>query len=83
MRRISQIAPLGFLHEQSAKSFVLDICDLYRTNVMVPIAFRCVKKFANEGVGSLDREVRRAVSGHVRETGFVDTVIDDIKEILA
>jgi CRISPR-associated protein Cas1 len=77
------LPPLGFLHEQSAKSFVLDICDLYRTTVMVPIAFRCVKKFANAGVGPLDREVRRAVSRHVRETGFVDTVIDDIKEILA
>jgi len=62
---------------------VLDICDLYRIVVTVPIAFRCVKKFFPTGTEPLDREVRRAVSRHVRETAFVDTVIDDIKEILA
>jgi hypothetical protein len=31
----------------------------------------------------LERVVRRAVSRHVRETGFFDQVIDDIKEVLA
>jgi CRISPR-associated protein Cas1 len=31
---------------------------------------------------TLDRVVRRAVSRHIRETGFVDQVIDDIKELL-
>ncbi len=77
------LPPLGFLHEHSAKSFVLDICDLYRTAVTVPIAFRCAKKFLAARIDSLDREVRRTVSRHVRETAFVDTVIDDIKEILA
>src|SRR5262249_43411939 len=77
------LSPLGFLHEHSAKSFVLDICDLYRTSVTVPIAFRCVKKLSAAGIDPLDRVVRRAVSRHVRETAFIDTVIDDIKEMLA
>lgn len=77
------LAPLGFLHEDSAKSWVLDICDLYRTTVTVPIAFRCARKMAAGSPDPLDRVVRRAVSRHVRETGFVDTVIDDIKEMLA
>jgi CRISPR-associated protein Cas1 len=74
------IPPLGFLHEDSSKSFILDVCDLYRTKVTVPIAFRCAKK-ASAGE-SLDRVVRGAVSRFVRETGFIDTVIDDIKELL-
>jgi len=77
------LPPLGFLHEDSAKSWVLDICDLYRTSVTVPLAFRCVKRIADGAPDSLDRLCRRAVSRHARETGFIDTVIDDIKEVLA
>ena len=46
----------------------------------VPIAFRSVKKFSAER-DPLDRVVRRAVSRYVRETAFVDTIIDDIKEL--
>lgn len=77
------LPPLGFLHEDSAKSWVLDVCDLYRTTVTVPIAFRCARDHQRQPGESLDRLVRRAVSEHVRRTGFVDQVIDDIKEVLA
>ena len=77
------LPPLGFLHEDSAKSWVLDVCDLYRTTVTVPLAFNCAKRVEQGGTDSLDRLCRRAVSRHVREAGFVDTVIDDIKEMLA
>lgn len=77
------LPPLGFLHEDSAKSWVLDVCDLYRTTVTVPIAFRCAREQMRKPDTTLDRRVRRAVSEHVRRTGFVDTVIDDIKELLA
>ncbi len=77
------LPPLGFLHEDSGKSWVLDLCDLYRTSVTVPIAFRCAKEHLRQGTETLDRRCRRAVSRHVRDTGFVDTVIDDIKELLA
>lgn len=77
------LPPLGFLHEDSAKSWTLDICDLYRTSVTVPLAFRCVKRIDQGATDSLDRICRRAVSAHVRDTGFIDTVIDDIKEVLA
>lgn len=77
------LPPLGFMHEDSAKSWVLDLCDLYRTTVTVPIAFRCARDHLRQGDESLDRRVRRAVSEHIRKTGFVDVVIDDIKELLA
>jgi CRISPR-associated protein Cas1 len=77
------LPPLGFLHEDSAKSWVLDLCDLYRTTVTVPIAFSCAKEQLKGSELTLDRGVRRAVSRHVRKTGFVDQVIDDIKELLA
>ncbi len=77
------LPPLGFLHEDSAKSWTLDLCDLYRTTVTVPLAFDCVKRIERGSAESLDRLCRRAVSRHVRRTGFIDTVIDDIKELLA
>ncbi|WP_029011303.1 type I-E CRISPR-associated endonuclease Cas1e [Azospirillum halopraeferens] len=77
------LPPLGFLHEDSAKSWVLDLCDLYRTTVTVPLAFRCAKRIEQGAADGLDRLCRRAVSRHVRDTRFIDTVIDDIKELLA
>lgn len=77
------LAPLGFLHEDSAKAWVLDVCDLYRTTVTVPLAFRCVKEMDKSPGTPLERLCRRAVSRHVRDTGFIDTIIDDIKELLA
>lgn len=77
------LPPLGFLHEDSAKSWVLDLCDLYRTMVTVPIAFACAKDLGRGGAETLDRTIRRRVSRYVRDKGFVDIVIDDIKELLA
>lgn len=76
------LPPLGFLHEDSAKSWVLDLCDLYRTTVTVRLAFDCVKHVEQGAADSLDRLCRRAVSRHARKSGFIDTVIDDIKEVL-
>ena len=43
------LPPLGFLHEDSAKSWILDLCDLYRTTVTVPLAFRCAKAYQQAG----------------------------------
>lgn len=77
------LPPLGFLHEESGKAWVLDLCDLYRTTVTIPLAFACAKRFLRDPSVTLDRLARRAVSKHVRETAFVDRVIDDIKELLA
>ncbi len=74
------LPPLGFLHEDSAKAWVLDLCDLYRTTVTVPVAFAAVRK--RQPV-PLERQVRRAMSDHIRDRRLIDTVIDDIKELLA
>src|SRR5208283_4008072 len=37
------IPQLGFIHEDSGQSFVLDVADLHRDTVTVPTAFRAVK----------------------------------------
>ena len=56
---------------------------LYRTTVTVPLAFRCAKTYQQRADQTLDWLCHRAVNRHVRETGFVDAVIDDVKEMLA
>lgn len=77
------IPQLGFIHEDSAKAWILDVCDLYRTRVTVPVAFRCAKDHGKRPDTSLDRKVRQACSAHFKTHGFIDTVIDDIRTLLA
>lgn len=76
------IPQLGFIHEDASKSWVLDVCDLYRTSVTVPLAFRSAKEFVKQHELTLDRIVRLYCSSHFKATGFIDSVIDDIKEVL-
>src|SRR5690625_7377154 len=41
------IPQLGFIHESSDRSFVLDIAYLFRSTVSLPIAFQAVKQLTN------------------------------------
>jgi len=55
---VGALPPLGFIHEHSSNAFTLDIADLWRVNVTLPLAFGAVKAYLDKG-GSLEREVRR------------------------
>jgi CRISPR-associated protein Cas1 len=57
------IPQLGFIHEDSGQSFVLDIADLYRTEVTIPVAFQAVKM--------ADKDISRTLEGHVRTLSAV------------
>lgn len=75
---------LGFIHRGSRVSFVLDIADLYKTDKMVPLAFRIV---AENGIGAepwpgLEGDVRRAARDLFRETELLGTVVEDMKEVV-
>jgi CRISPR-associated protein Cas1 len=73
------IPQLGFIHEDSGQSFVLDIADLFRENVTVPQAFRAVallKKRPQEGI---ERLTRRLLGETLRRDGIVAAMIDRIK----
>ncbi|WP_404379510.1 type I-E CRISPR-associated endonuclease Cas1e [Caenispirillum salinarum] len=79
------VPQLGFLHEAPGIGWTLDLCDLYRTTITVPVAFRAVREI-NEGRHHgerLERVVRRKMARHIEQAKVIDTVIDDIKEILA
>ncbi|CCG07922.1 type I-E CRISPR-associated endonuclease Cas1e [Pararhodospirillum photometricum] len=79
------VPQLGFLHEAPGIAWTLDLCDLYRTTVTVPLAFRAVREI-NEGRHPnqrLERVVRLMMARALTRSSLIDTVIDDIKEILA
>src|ERR1700675_3350303 len=41
------IPQLGFIHEDSGQSFVLDVADLFRDHITVPTAFKAAKAVQN------------------------------------
>ncbi len=77
----STIPQLGFIHEDSAHAFCLDIADLYREAVCVPAAFRAVKQFEAEPKESLERHARRCAARALRDEKVIPSMIDRIKSL--
>lgn len=78
---LAAIPQLGFIHEDSGQSFVLDIADLYRHDLVLDIAFGAAK----ESVGSMDsieRLTRRRAAKLMRQRGLIPSMIDHIKKLL-
>lgn len=75
---------IGFLHRGKPRSFVYDIADLWKTEIVVPIAFRIS---AEEQQGTLnmppERAVRHACRDTFRSTGLLKKIIPIIEEIIA
>lgn len=69
---------LGFIHEDPGHSFALDLSDLYRDTVLLPVAFQASKG----GRGSLERAVRELAGKTFREQQVVPGMIDRIKDLL-
>ncbi|WP_084959974.1 type I-E CRISPR-associated endonuclease Cas1e [Thermoactinospora rubra] len=69
---------LGFIHSGHELSFVLDIADLYKTEVAIPIAFDVAAE-SPEDVGS---RTRRAIRDQVNRMGLLKRCVDDIKHLL-
>jgi CRISP-associated protein Cas1 len=77
------IPQLGFIHEDSGQSFVLDIADLHRDSVTLPAAFRAVKAARAEPTLGIERLVRRTVGAVLSRQGVISTMIDQIKTLLS
>ncbi|UEM06361.1 type I-E CRISPR-associated endonuclease Cas1e [Skermanella rosea] len=72
---------LGFIHEDSANAFILDIADLFRDHVTLPIAFRAVGEAQRRPEQSIERHVRRLAGRTFRDGAVIPTMIDRIKEL--
>lgn len=78
----STIAQLGFIHEDSARAFALDIADLFREEVAVNAAFAAVKRYEEQPFLPLERHARRTAGRALRESKVVPAMIDRIKTLL-
>ncbi|MBE0431517.1 MAG: type I-E CRISPR-associated endonuclease Cas1 [Dehalococcoidia bacterium] len=75
------IPQLGFIHEDPGQSFVLDIADLYRTKVTVPVAFQAAAEAQRDAHVVLERRVRQLMGMTLRRQEVIPDMIDKIKEL--
>ncbi|PWI43200.1 type I-E CRISPR-associated endonuclease Cas1e [Streptomyces sp. ICBB 8177] len=69
---------LGFVHSGHELSFVLDIADLYKTDIAIPAAFDAAA-ISPEDVGA---RTRRALRDRINEVRLLDRIVNDIHELL-
>lgn len=79
---VGAIPQLGFIHEQSSNAFTLDIADLYRVDVTLPLAFGAAKKAQENPAISLEKTIRYSAAKTFQENKLISCMIDRIKDIL-
>jgi CRISPR-associated protein Cas1 len=77
------IPQLGFIHEDSGSSFILDIADLFRDTVTVPCAFAAAAAWQKQPGNSLERMTRKMVGARLRRDQVIPTMIDRIKDLFS
>ena len=78
---VSALPQLGFIHEDSDQSFVLDIADLFRDTVTLPIAFSAAKQATTNPNQTIDRLVRKQAAKTLREKKVIPDMIERIKAL--
>ena len=79
----STIPQLGFIHESSGSAFVLDIADLHRESVTIPVAFRAASKVLRSmGKLSIERVSRKDCGIALYKQKIIPKMIDDIKNLI-
>ncbi len=69
---------LGFIHSGHELAFVLDIADLYKTEIAIPVAFDVAAKSPDD-IGS---RTRRALRDQINKMGLLKRCVEDIKQLL-
>jgi CRISP-associated protein Cas1 len=77
----SALPQLGFIHEDSANAFVLDVADLFRDSITLPVAFQAVRMAEKEPGVPLERGVRRIAGRTFRDQAVIPDMIDKIKAL--
>lgn len=68
---------LGFLHAGKQLSFVYDIADLYKTEIVVPAAFSA----ASIGSDDIERRVRLHLRDQIRQTQLLERMTRDLHRL--
>lgn len=79
---VGALPPLGFIHEGSSNAFTLDIADLYRAEITLPLAFSCVSPKNNVPSGMLERHIRYEAARWFKKYKLIPRMIEKIKELL-
>lgn len=78
---VGALPPLGFIHEDSSNAFTLDIADLWRVEVTLPLAFGAVKALREGDAHSLERELRHRAARAFRHAKLIPKMIERIREL--
>jgi len=70
---------LGFIHTGKQLSFVYDVADLYKAEVLIPTAFRA----AAEGDVQIESRVRGLLRERVKEVKLLERAVDDLHRLFA
>jgi CRISP-associated protein Cas1 len=73
---------LGFIHEDSGNAFALDVADLYRDTITLPVAFAAVREMQAHPGSSLERLARKLAGRIFRQKSLVPSMIDRVKDLL-
>lgn len=68
---------LGFVHTGSATSFVMDIADLYKAELTIPLAFDLTAQGLVE-----ERDARTTLRDRIVETQLLHRIVRDVKQLL-
>ena len=78
---VGALPQLGFIHEASGIAFVLDVADLYRGEVTLPVAFSATRAYERDPTIQLERYVRRLAGTEFRRKKLIPAMIDRVKEL--
>jgi CRISPR-associated protein Cas1 len=79
---VGALPPLGFIHEDSSNAFTLDIADLWRAEMTIPLAFAAASRALQNPTLNLEREIRLTAASWFRKHKLIPSMIDRIKELL-
>lgn len=79
---VGALPPLGFIHEDSSNAFTLDIADLFRAEITIPVAFRVARSALDDRGLLLERALRTEAAKEFRRSKLIPRMIDRIKELL-
>jgi CRISPR-associated protein Cas1 len=78
---VGALPPLGFIHEDSSNAFILDVADLYRAEITLPLAFSVARRAIDDQELSLERELRKEAAAWFRKKKLIPAMIDRVKEL--
>lgn len=78
---VAAIPQLGFIHEDSAQAFILDIADLFRDDVTLSIAFAAAREAART-LQPIDKLVRERANETFAKKGVIEAMIDRIQQVI-